>query len=484
MSAERYLRWDHKGPRGRQQSLLWPVEVWTILAPDANRRLNVFQEAILGLLRTGMRDRQQIAKLLGLEESLVAFVLAHELMPAGWVDGQFRPTPAGEDLLSGGIDTQGAPSVQYAYRDSVFGLWLPRVSSDLPDVYPLEMGAQRFPTFRESREGGGEVRPFLLPRRQGIATPAKADILKAWRAGLRDALQANGDEEGVPEIRSDDIEILGNKPTLAYVWCEVVHVPGDLHSWLVTDPWRITPVARWLREPLQASLDSIPALAHRISALLPTADASELSADELSRQIERDVELHLSRWPALDKPSLSELKHHLGRVLRQKARTETLEKATQEELASLVQECGSLLEALVQWMLERWPAGERVWPRDGQNRGAAEALLDAVPLRAPLPERSKGMLAGQNFRDIRLAAKSRDRPFKALLFAALLSTHEHLDHPLRELEDTQVQWERLLDLIGMRNKGAHASGRRLLRGEVLSEAEFAIAWSENFSKFF
>ncbi len=484
MSAERYLRWDHKGPRGRQQSLLWPVEVWKILAPDANRRLNVFQEAILGLLRTGIRDRQQIAKLLGLDENLIAFILAHEIMPGGWVDGQFRLTAAGEDLLSGGIDSQGAPTLQYAYRDSVFGRWLPRVSRDLPDVYPLETGAQRFPAFRDSREGGGEVRPFLLPRRQPVATPAKAEILKAWRAGLRDSLRAEGDEEGVPEIRSDDIEILGGEPSLAYVWCEVIHVPGDHHPWLVTDPWRITAVARWLREPLQASIDSIPTLGQRIAAVLPTADASVLSADALGRQIERDVELHLTRWPGLNSPGLSQLKHHVGRVMRQKARTEALDKATQEDLASLIQECGSLLEALVQWMLERWPVGDIVWPRDGQNRGAAEDMLDVLPIRAQLPDGSRGLLAGQNFRDVRLAAKYRDRPFKALLFAALLSTHGHPDHPLRELDQSQVQWERLLDLIDIRNKGAHASGRRLQRGPVLSEAEFAIAWFENFSKYF
>ena len=37
MSTERYLRWEHKLPKGRQTSLLWPVEIWTILAPDAKR---------------------------------------------------------------------------------------------------------------------------------------------------------------------------------------------------------------------------------------------------------------------------------------------------------------------------------------------------------------------------------------------------------------------------------------------------------------
>ena len=163
---------------------------------------------------------------------------------------------------------------------------------------------------------------------------------------------------------------------------------------------------------------------------------------------------------------------------------EVLSTSSPEELASLVQECGSLLEALMQWLLERWPVTDIVWPRDGQNRSAALDMLSMVPIGAPLPESSKALLAGQNFRDIRLAATRRDRAFKALLFASLLGTHTHLEHPLRELDGSQLQWERLLTLIDMRNKGSHASGRRLQRGIVLAEAEFAIEWFANFSKYF
>jgi hypothetical protein len=484
VSNERYLRWEHRLPKGRQLSLLWPVEIWTILAPDTNRGLNVFQEGILGLLRAGIRDRQQLAKLLCLDENLIAFIIAHEIMPNGWVDEQVRVTPAGEELLSGGMDRRGTLTLQYAYRDGVFGKWLPRVSRDLPDIIPLEMGAQRFPVFRNSREGGGEIRPFLLPRRQEASLPRKEDVLKAWRAGLRDALHAAGDEAGVPEILSDDIDIVGRKPLLAYVWCEIIHKSGDYHPWLVTDPWRITPVARWLREPLQAALDSIPGLSDRIVTVLPAADTSVLSADGLREQIERDVGIRLSCWPTLNPPHMSLLREHLARVLRQKARTEVLGTSSQEELASLVQECGSLLEAVVQWMLERWPVTGIVWPRDGQNRSAALDMLNMVPVRAPLPESSKALLAGQNFRDVRLAAKHRDRAFKALLFASLLAIHNHPEHPLRELDESHLQWERLLTLIDLRNKGSHASGRRLQRGVVLSEAEFAIAWFANFSKYF
>jgi hypothetical protein len=310
------------------------------------------------------------------------------------------------------------------------------------------------------------------------------DVLKAWRAGLRDALHADGDDESVPEILSDDIEIVGSEPSLAYVWCEIIHKPGDHQPWLVTDPWRITPVARWLREPLQANMDSIPGLAGRISTVLPAADASVLTADALSGQIERDVEFHLSRWPGLNMPHLSLLRDHLARVLRQKARTEAMNSSSQEELVSLIQECGSLLEALVQWMLARWPMGDIVWPHDGQNRRAAEDLLGMVPIRATLPSSCRALLAGQNFRDVRLAAQRRDRAFKALLFASLLATHSHQNHPLRELDETQLQWDRLFALIDMRNKGSHASGKRLQRGHVLSEVDFAIAWFTNFSKYF
>lgn len=43
---ERYLRWSEHSPRRKRQPLLWPVLVWTVLAPKTLRPLNVFQEAI------------------------------------------------------------------------------------------------------------------------------------------------------------------------------------------------------------------------------------------------------------------------------------------------------------------------------------------------------------------------------------------------------------------------------------------------------
>jgi hypothetical protein len=79
VSADMFLRWT-SGParpqHGRRRSILWPVYVWPVMAPDLGKNeLNTFQEAILGLLNTGLRDLNEVARLLDLERDLVAYII-------------------------------------------------------------------------------------------------------------------------------------------------------------------------------------------------------------------------------------------------------------------------------------------------------------------------------------------------------------------------------------------------------------------------
>ena len=79
MAADRYLRFDvRRPPSGRP--LLWPVRVWKVLYPT-NRvlKLNLFQQAILGLARARCQDSSEMAELLGLDRELVAFIIATQL---------------------------------------------------------------------------------------------------------------------------------------------------------------------------------------------------------------------------------------------------------------------------------------------------------------------------------------------------------------------------------------------------------------------
>ena len=66
--ADRYLYVQPKVWMDGRKTLLWPVYAWKVLYPPDNLQLgaNLFQEAILGLMRTGLRDPVQIGEYLAL----------------------------------------------------------------------------------------------------------------------------------------------------------------------------------------------------------------------------------------------------------------------------------------------------------------------------------------------------------------------------------------------------------------------------------
>jgi hypothetical protein len=477
-TPERYLRWDGRSPRGKKQPLLWPVWVWTVLAPQASLRLNVFQEAILGLLHAGERDLNRLANLLELEPELVAFIIAKELQPMRYVDSRQYVSPEGVKLLKGESEREPRMSMQYAFQDAVFGQWLPRLSTNLPEVIPREGGRADYPEFVLNRDSGWVDRPFLLPRKNWSGPPDKKQVLEAWRQCQRAQAQSNQDDaEFVADFSSEDIDFVGDHPIQARVWCDLYINPDDPQPWLVSDPWHLSGAAKWLREPLQKELPNFLQLAERIGRLLPDVDSSQ-------QEIELQVELELAAIPYLIKPEHALLREHLGRVMRQRTRLEQQERIQQEELNSLAQECASLLEAVVKWLLQRWPVDASDWPRTHWTRQHGSELLSQLPLRAELSHQAIGILCGQEARVVRMALMHKDRAFKALLFGALLCTHEHINHPLRHLPASGLQWDRVLELVDMRNQGSHASGKKIDHNEILALADFALAWQEQFKSYY
>jgi hypothetical protein len=209
-----------------------------------------------------------------------------------------------------------------------------------------------------------------------------------------------------------------------------------------------------------------------------------MNATEWLAQLELRVELDLSAMPHLNHPEHARLREHMGRVLRQRDRLRHQERIQDEELNSLLTECGALMEATVQWMLERWPIDTRDWPRIEWTRRVLGDLLRELPLQAPLDDDVLAVLCGQKLKDTRLAIERRDRPFKALWVGALLCTREHDAHPLRQLPARSLQWARMLELTDLRNKGSHASGQRLDRQHSLDMADFAVDWHEQFIPYF
>ena len=99
MASDRYLRFDVRRPQDGR-ALLWPVHVWKILYPEPRvLKLNLFQGAILGLARAGCRESSEMAELLALDRELVAFIIATQLVPNGWMNSSGAVTPQGELVM-------------------------------------------------------------------------------------------------------------------------------------------------------------------------------------------------------------------------------------------------------------------------------------------------------------------------------------------------------------------------------------------------
>ena len=72
MFAERYCYTppaEHHALKERRENLLWPVYAWKVLYPDEFQRrgINLFQETLLGLIRAGIRDTDELAEAMALD---------------------------------------------------------------------------------------------------------------------------------------------------------------------------------------------------------------------------------------------------------------------------------------------------------------------------------------------------------------------------------------------------------------------------------
>lgn len=477
MSTEIYLQWG-RPVRRNTAPILWPVEAFSVLAPQSHHHLNVFQEAVLGLLATGERDLNKLASTLELHRDLVAFIIAQELQPRGWVDAQQCVTAIGLEALTG-KDPASSVTVMYAFRDAITGRWLPRFSRSLEEIRPTQSSLKDRPEFVEDRGTGYVRKPYRLSHRVHVPVADLNPLQTAWNDFRRDTRTTLGDEEeDWLAVVDHSLELLDVEPKKAWVTCEIYAPQKDLHPWLVSDPWRLTPALRPLREALAPILGRETYLAKKVMDLLRPGEGSLTGATPADRLAQLDL-LAKARAaqeaPKLTKPEHEMMQEYLLRVIRLQESIAAASLPYQEELANLANQCGSLLEATLKWVLGRWRVETRDWPANWQRR-ELQRLLQSLPLTKPLTRASVDALSGQAANQVRLAGRDRDRPFKALMVAALLSTQVHAEHPLRAISDDGLDWA----LMDLRNESSHATNHILQKDEVLRLTESALHWFNQF----
>ncbi len=469
--AETYLCWGRRAG-ARRADLLWPVEIHAVQVPAFGVVINLFQEVLLRLLRTGVKDLNELAKLAALDRQLVAFILAKELEPRRWIDHRFELTEDGVAALEGRASAAGAERVVFAFWDLVTARWMPFLSERPPEIFPVDEAAQR-PRFLVDRDSGRQVSPFVLRGPKGDRTVQREALAPALKQFQRE--RSRDDDDDSVAANYSELQFLDDAPQLGRVWVQAFVVDGDLHPWLVTDPFRPDRPDRAIREALTELIQSDPQLEGWLGQRLALRTAAIGEQDEeLSATLRLEAQLSKLISPSQD-PAVELVREYTARVLRLVQRLRSDAVALPEDLSSAVVHSGSCFEALLQWMLLKWTADSSQWP-DRWDRRELRLWLAEVPLAEPLSPSCVRALESQASKTVLQAASERNQPMKALLVAALLSTHVHESHPLRRAPINALDWA----LIGLRNKGGHATSFRLQREPVLNFAEMALRWVELF----
>lgn len=487
MAADRYLRFDVRRPPGGRP-LLWPVRVWKILYPTTRvLKLNLFQQAILGLARARCQDSSEMAELLGLDRELVAFIIATQLIPNGWMTTLGSVTPLGERVLDEAQDASAEVRMGYAYQDAISGNWLPRFTEELPEIEAKRVDERGYPVFLRDLDSGKEDRPFRLNHfREGtLDTATLFDAFERYRTDHDHAKQR--DDELSARVRIESLSFVEDSAQPMWLWTWIFPDEGGPQPWLVADPFGLQQAASWLRKPLQEVLPRNDGLARYIADAVRETRSNDLSAEEWLRSLENQIDLTvLADYSWSGKvPTIS---GYLTSVLRRNALLASQDKTWQEDVTSLLIETHNLAEGVFQWLLKKFPVDVRRLPDRSQDKkwtkDLASEILRALPA-ARLTDDIVRRLASQNLREIRNALVRGNSSLKALMFAALLSTIEHATHPLKDLDSEVLALDRILDMADARNrKAGHAGGDKISKDEAMEHADFVVKWTEKFREWY
>lgn len=487
MASDRYLRFDVRRPQDGR-ALLWPVHVWKILYPEPRvLKLNLFQGAILGLARAGCRESSEMAELLALDRELVAFIIATQLVPNGWMNSSGAVTPQGERVLEEDREASEEVRVGYAFQEALFGQWLPRIAENLPDIEARKFDERGHPVFLRSLNSGKEDCPFCLSHRQDAKMDVDA-LFDAYRQYWADYEHAKlRGSELITRVVTDKIGFVEDSPQPMWLWTWVFPDSKGAKPWLIADPFGLQQAASWLRKPLQNLLPYNNGLARYVAGVVGGVQSNDVSAEAWLRSLENEISLTVLvdyNWSR----KVPAIEGHLISVLRRIAQLESQDSNWQEDVTSLLIETHNLAEGVFQWLLKKFPVDDRRLPGRSMDRNwtrdRASEILRMLPV-SPLEEDAVKRLASQSLRDIRTALISGNSSLKALMFAALLSTVEHVDHPLRNWDQSTFSLSGFLDMADARNrKAGHAGGERIGKEEAMKYANFVVEWAKVFKDWY
>lgn len=474
-------------PQGEARPILWPVRVHRVLYPESYQaQINVFQRAVLGLIRARVVRPSELAELTGLHPKLITLILAQSVSN-GWLQpDEDTLTSAGQSMLDDEDDGIGKQKSGYVLQDAVSGKFWPRLVSTLQQIEPVNP-LDRYPQFMLTRKTGATLRPFLMNASRSPLPPLERKELKrAWRDYRDDyrASQQLGVSRLPPHINLHGLQQLEEPPQCAriLVWITSDREGGQL--WSVADPFALRSSAWWLDLPSIVESDS--RLQKIVEPLVAVPRAAEQSYQQWLEAIAHATDFQLmSEYPWAER--LPDVKRYLMALLVHKERIKQGDNG-QSELDSALNECQKLLEVVMQWLIRRHPANVELFPKGRLDKVNTANLLQDMRIPAFTPSVIDG-LSRQMIHQVRNACSNPSGSLKALLFAAAVGANQDSQHPFWSLDDSALQLPMLLQLADRRNKSSHGQSQYLnkpaqeLTSQIVQESiSYALSFTERFKE--
>jgi hypothetical protein len=485
-----YLKLGAK-PRAFCRPVLWPVMVHRVLYPDAKRpQLNLFQRAVLGLIRARTVRSEIMAELTGLHPSLIKLILAQGVSN-GWLGANADAlTPLGERLLDDEDAEASNLKSGYLLQDAVTGQFWPRLLPQLKQIEPRDPLAQRL-EFMAERKTGKAIRPYLLEsRKSGLPPLDHESLMMAYRDYREDyrASQQLGYGGPLPkQINLQGVQRLDDAPQSARALVWITADNDGVELWSVKDPVELRDNAWWLQTSLKSVIERDSKLLRRLEPLVAVPRADNQGVEEWLASLHKQTDLQvLIEYPWVERQP--DIKRYLAALLVRKEKLLQGD-SREQELDAAMMECQKLLEVVMQWLIRTYPADVGQLPKQQRpDHRLNQRILSALQIPAFSGDVIR-LLSRQGIDQVIRACSSPSDSLKALLFAAAMGVLSTPQHPLKMLSSQELQLEKLLELAKMRNQSSHGQSRftgkiitQLTKRMALDSIQYALGFTARFKE--
>lgn len=477
-------------PKVPCRPVLWPVQMHRVLYPDAKRpQLNLFQRAVLGLIRTRTTRTETIAELTGLHPSLIVLIIAQGVSNGWLVANADALTPLGERLLNDEELDASSLKSGYLLQDAVTGQFWPRMATELKQIEPKNP-LDIYPEFIAERNTGKSITPFLIvSSRTALPSLNHESLMIAYR-NYREDYRANqqlGQSDSLPkQINLQGVQCLDDSPQSARVLVWVTADNDGVDLWSVKDPFGLRENAWWLKDSLQHIIEGDSNLLKRLEPLVAVPRSDNQSAEEWLTSLRKKTDLEiLIEFPWAERQP--DIKRYIAALLVRKEKLHS--DSSEHELAAAFLECQKLLEVVMQWLIRKYPADIGHLPKlPVHGRALNQEILSALQIPA-FNERVIESLSRQKIDQVIRTCRQPTDSLKALLFAAAIGSLSTSQHPLKILTDQELQLERLLDLADLRNQSSHGqssfigkSATQITKQMALDNIQYTLEFTERFQE--